>query len=224
MTTIALIPARGGSKGIYRKNIKKFLSKPLIYWSIKLAIESHLIDRVIVSTEDKEIAKIAQEYSAEVPFLRPKEYSQDNSKGIYPVLNALENIRNISDVLLMQPTSPLRRHKDIEEIFRVRTESNSESAVSVTQAVKPLNIYFDMNKKNKISPVMKKLDIEPRQSYSDRYILNGSLYLSSKNSILKYKSLLTPETVGYVMPAEYSIDIDTPLDWEIAEFLMKKKL
>ena len=92
MKNIALIPARGGSKGIPRKNIKLFNSRPLIYWSIKSALESNYIDRVIVSTEDEEIADIARSFSAEVPFKRPTELAEDNTKGIETVLHALDNL------------------------------------------------------------------------------------------------------------------------------------
>ena len=98
MSSIALIPARGGSKGIPRKNIKLFNSKPLIFWTIKAAIESKFVDRVIVSTDDEEIAHIAKSLSAEVPFLRPKELAQDNSSGIDPVVHALNNLQNVKDV------------------------------------------------------------------------------------------------------------------------------
>ena len=136
MTNIALIPARGGSKGIFRKNIKLFNTKPLIYWSIKTAFESDFIERVIVSTEDEEIADIARSFSAEVPFLRPKELAEDYSLGIEPVIHALDNLSNISNILLMQPTSPLRRAKDINGIFKLRSKLNAESAVSVSKAKK----------------------------------------------------------------------------------------
>ena len=106
MKTIALIPARGGSKGIKRKNIKLFNSKPLIYWSIKAGLESKYIDEVIVSTEDNEIAEIARSYSALVPFMRPQELAKDDSPGIDPVLNALEELPYVKDLILLQPTSP----------------------------------------------------------------------------------------------------------------------
>lgn len=224
MTKIALIPARGGSKGISKKNIKEFASKPLIYWSIKIALESKCIDRVIVSTDDKDIADIAISYSAEVPFIRPKEISLDNSPGIDPVLHALENLPEISDLLLLQPTSPIRRLEDIEKIFELRDKFNSGSVVSLTPASKSQNLHFEIDSKYKISPISKNYDIKLRQHYKTSHILNGSLYLSSKESILKYRSLITPETLGYIMPPEYSIDIDSLFDWEIAEYLMSKML
>lgn len=224
MVRVALIPARGGSKGIKRKNIKPFLNKPLIYWSIKIAIDSNYFDRVIVSTEDQEIANIAKNFSAEVPFLRPHEFAKDESTGIEPVLDILKKIPEITDLLLLQPTSPLRRVEDIEKIFKLREYHNSDSAVSITPSKKPLSLYVELNNKNEIIPLSKNYDIKPRQQYPKNYTFNGSLYLSKKDSIIKYKSLITPKTVGYVMPEIYSIDIDSQFDWEIAEYFMAKML
>ena len=219
MSTIALIPARGGSKGIKRKNIKTFYSKPLIYWSIKIAQESEYIDRVIVSTEDKEIANVAKEFSAEVPFFRPKIFSKDDSPGIESVLHAIEMLPECKDILLMQPTSPIRKLEDIEGIFKLRAKYNSSSAVSITKNTKHSDLFFKLEINSKITPISGNFDIKPRQQYSDNYILNGSLYLSTTESILKNKSLITQDTLGYIMDPRYSVDIDTPFDWEIAEYI-----
>ena len=224
MVRVALIPARGGSKGIKRKNIKSFLNKPLIYWSIKIALDSNYFDRVIVSTEDQEIANIAKKFSAEVPYLRPQEFAKDESAGIEPVLDILEKIPEITDLLLLQPTSPLRRIEDIEEIFKLREFHDSDSAVSITPSTKPLSLHVELNNKNEIIPLSNNYDIKPRQQYPKNYTFNGSLYLSKKDSIIKHKSLITPKTIGYVMPEKYSIDIDTEFDWEIAEYFMSKIL
>lgn len=222
MSITALIPARGGSKGVPRKNIKDFCSKPLIYWSINIALKSDLIDRVIVSTEDKEIAEIAESLSAEVPFLRPSQLSKDDTPGIDPVLHALHELPEIEDLLLLQPTSPLRREKDILGIIEMREKYNSESAVSLTRAQKNMSLYFNLNIKKELVPALKSLDIKPRQFYKNEYVLNGSMYLSTRKSIIENKSLITSETVGYEMSSEFSIDIDTYFDWEIAEYFMSK--
>ena len=224
MSSIALIPARGGSKGIPRKNIKLFNSKPLIFWTIKAAIESKFVDRVIVSTDDEEIAHIAKSLSAEVPFLRPKELAQDNSSGIDPVVHALNNLQNVKDVLLLQPTSPLRRTKDINGIFELRSKKNTSSAVSVSESGKHIDLFFEMDQQKKIKPISKKFKTMPRQKYRRIYNVNGALYLSTKESLLRNLSFFTSNTTGYLMPPEYSIDIDTQFDWDIAEFLMKKLL
>ena len=220
MTTIALIPARGGSKGIPRKNIKLFNSKPLIYWSIKAAFESDFIDRVIVSTEDVEIAEIAKSFSAEVPFLRPKELSKDDSLGIEPVIHALEELPEVKDLILLQPTSPLRESIHIDGIFNLRNKLNSDSAVSISLSKKP--IIYKLNKDLKIQHFSENIAPLPRQKLSNLYNLNGALYLSSKESILQNKSFISNSTIGYIMSEESSIDIDTHLDWEIAEYIMKK--
>ena len=222
MFTIALIPARGGSKGIPRKNIKLFNSKPLIYWSIKAAFESEFIDRVVVSTEDEEIAEIAKSYSAEVPFLRPKELSLDDSSGIAPVIHALEELPNVKDLLLLQPTSPLRTAVHIDEIFKIREKFNSDSAVSISLSKRP--IIYKLNKEFQLKIFSENIKPLPRQKLSDFYNLNGALYLSTRESILLNKSFVSDSTIGYIMPEEFSIDIDTQLDWEFAEYLMKKSL
>ena len=131
MKNIALIPARGGSKGIKRKNIKLFNNMPLIYWTIKTALESNYIDRVVVSTEDDEIADISRSLCAEVPFMRPPSLATDDSTGIETVLHALDNLSEVKNILLMQPTSPLRKPIHIEEIFKLRTKFDCDSAVSL---------------------------------------------------------------------------------------------
>ena len=222
MKILGVIVARGGSKGIPRKNIKLFNFKPLIYWSIVAAQESNHIDRVIVSTEDQEIADVARKYSAEVPFLRPKKFAMDNSPGIDPVIHLLENIDNVESLLLLQPTSPLRETKHINEIFELKERFNAESVVSVSLAKK--NIIFAMDENNLLSSISKEFKLLPRQEFSNLYNLNGALYLSSTESILRNRSFFSPTTLGYIMPEEYSVDIDTPLDWEIAEFLMSRKV
>ena len=137
-----MIPARGGSKGIKRKNIKLFNNKPLIYWTIEIALASDYIDRVIVSTEDEEIADISRSFSAEVPFIRPASLAQDKSNGIETVLHALENLSDVENILLMQPTSPLRKTDHIKEIFRLRSKFNNDSAVSYFSCKKTFRFIF----------------------------------------------------------------------------------
>ena len=183
----------------------------------KIAQDSKYIDRVIVSTEDKEIAKLAKEFQL-VPFLRPKIYS-DDSPGIEPVLHAIRKLPECKDLLLMQPTSPIRKLEDIEGIFKLRAKYKSSSAVSITKNTKHSDLLFKMENNSRIIPMSSAFDIKPRQKYADNYILNGSLYLSTTESILKNKSLITQDTLGYVMDPKYSVDIDTPFDWEIAEYI-----
>ena len=119
----------------------------------------------------------------------------------------------------MQPTSPIRKLEDIEGIFKLRAKYNSSSAVSITKNTKHTDLFFKLEINSKITPISGNFNIKPRQQYSDNYILNGSLYLSTTESILKNKSLITQDTLGYIMDPRYSVDIDTPFDWEIAEYI-----
>ena len=142
MTLLALIPARGGSKGIPRKNIRLFCGKPLLQWSIDVALMSSCIDQVVVSTEDTEIAAIAKAGGAEVPFLRPEKLASDEAPAISSVLHALEQLPKVTDVLLLQPTSPLRHLEDLDAIVQLRHQAGRESAVSVTNCGKHPTCMF----------------------------------------------------------------------------------
>ena len=142
MTLLALIPARGGSKGIPRKNIRLFCGRPLLYWSIDVALMSSCVDQVVVSTDDTEIAAIAKTGGAEVPFLRPEKLASDEAPAISSVLHALEQLPKVTDVLLLQPTSPLRHLEDLDAIVQLRHQAGRESAVSVTNCGKHPTCMF----------------------------------------------------------------------------------
>ena len=131
MSLLALIPARGGSKGILRKNIKTLFDKPLINWTINAAKQAKCIDRIIVSTDDLEIAEIAKKCGADVPFLRPSELAKDETPGIEPALHAIEKVPGFDWLILLQPTSPLRTASDIDGIFNFCQKNLASSAVSV---------------------------------------------------------------------------------------------
>lgn len=136
MNLVALIPARGGSKGIPRKNIKPLAGKPLIGWTIDAAKQAACVHRLIVSTEDEAIASVARSFGAEVPFMRPVELTADDTPGIAPVLHALEQLPDVDRLLLLQPTSPLRSVADIEGIVEFCLARGAPSAVSVCEASK----------------------------------------------------------------------------------------
>ena len=137
--------------------------------AIKKAQTCNIFSRIIVSTEDEEIADIARSFSAEVPFMRPKKYSMDNSSGLEPIMHALETIPNMNDLLILQPTSPLRRLEDINGIFTQRSKFNSDSAVSLTLSKKPCDLFFQLDKNMKISSNRDTLSIKPRQEYQKRF-------------------------------------------------------
>ena len=223
MTFIALIPARAGSKGIPGKNIKEFFGKPLLQWSIELALKSPKIQRVIVSTDDHQIADIARNNGAEVPFMRPSKFSCDDSPGIDPVLHALDMMDDVTDVLYMQPTSPLRSLDDLESIIELRSINGRESAVSMTLSNKHPAWMYKLSTDKRLEPIMESKSASRRQELDPVYVLNGAFYLASRNFLLREKKLFSSESIAYIMPPDRSIDIDSSMDWLLGEFLMSQQ-
>lgn len=224
MILVALIPARGGSKGIPQKNIQPFCGKPLLQWSIDAALAAACVDQVVVSTDDPLIAEVAKAGGAEVPFLRPAELATDTAPGIAPVLHALEQLPHARDVLLLQPTSPLRTTHDIEAIVALRQQAERESAVSLTTSAKHPAWMYNLSPNQNLEPLLQLSGACCRQQLPPAYVLNGALYLASRDFLLREKAFIAADTVGYVMPAERSVDIDTPFDWQWAEFLISPKV
>jgi CMP-N,N'-diacetyllegionaminic acid synthase len=224
MSVLGLILARGGSKGIARKNIKNLCGKPLIAWSIEIAQNADSVEKVVVSTDDEEIAEIAQKYGAEVPFLRPAELAQDDTPSMAPVLHALEQLPKFEMILLLQPTSPLRTTTDIDGIFKMCQERKAPAAVSICESSKHPNWMFSCGNDGTLSPFTDNPIAMRRQDLDKIYTLNGSLYLAKTDWIQDNRSFLSPETVGYLMPPERSLDIDTMFEWSLVEFLMSKNL
>ena len=222
MTLLAFIPARRGSKGIPNKNLKNFKGKPLIQWSIEQALKSEYIDRVIVSTDDEEIADISKEIGAEIPFIRPDFLATDSSPIIDTVIYTLDKLKEINDVILMQPTSPLRRVSDIEKIIRLRTDNGRNSAVSVKEISEHPEWMISIKQNNLLNYIPKNNSKKRRQDLPKLHILNGSLYLSNRDHLYENLSFISNETTPYVMKKEFSVDIDNELDWEYAEFIYDK--
>jgi CMP-N,N'-diacetyllegionaminic acid synthase len=222
---LAIIPARGGSKGIPKKNIKLLKGKPLIAWTIEEAKKSHFLDKIIVSTDDEEIMNVAKKWGAEVPFLRPSELAQDDTPGIAPVLHALEYFSDYEYVVVLQPTSPLRLVEDIDKAIELCEKSESDFCVSVTESKVIPDWLFLVNETGKLSPVFNDREIPYQRQKADKiYALNGAVYVGNKEALTKKRSFLTPETIPYIMPNERSVDIDNIEDFYYCEYLMKKDL
>ena len=224
MNLFALIPARGGSKGIPRKNIKLIAGKPLIVWTIEAALRSSLLSAVVVSTDDPEIADVARRAGAQVPFMRPVELAQDQTPGLDPVLHALDQLPQFDSVLLLQPTSPLRTTDDIDACLQLALAHNAPSVVSVSEAdTHPYWTYRVTGDQ----ALRRFVDAEPiarRQDLPTAYALNGALYFAEVNWLRSSGSLVGVETLAYVMARDRSVDLDTPLDWKFAELLLKELL
>ena len=220
---LAVIPARGGSKGIPRKNIKPLAGRPLIAWTIDAALQAQGIDRVIVSTEDEEIALVAKQFGAEVPFLRPLALAQDDTPGIAAVLHAIKQLPGYDWVLLLQPTSPLRSFEDIEGIIQFCRDEVAPSAVSVTQVSKHPFWMYHRDDHNRLQPLIPSLpEMTRRQDLPSVYGLNGAIYLARTDWLIQNQGFIGPDTLGYVMSEKRSVDLDTPQDWRWVEFLIKQ--
>jgi len=223
---LAIIPARGGSNGIPNKNIVLLKGKPLIAWSIEAALSSKYVDRVIVSTDNEEIAEVSLLYKAEIPFLRPKELARDDSFVIDTVFHAItscENGNQLYDIiLLLQPTSPLRVTKDIDEAIEYLFFKQANSIISVchTDHLPILlntlgeNLEMDNFFKNNCSNIN-------RQSLPKYYRINGAIYVAYKQFLSRNKSFLGERAFAFIMPKERSIDIDEELDLKLCEFLLQ---
>ena len=222
---IAIIPARSGSKGIQRKNIRLLAGKPLIAYSIEAALKSKYIDRVVVSTEDEEIAEISKKYGAEV-IERPQELAKDKSPTIdtiYHAFNVLEKENYSPDVVvLLQPTSPLRTAVDIDNAIKLFLDGKCESVVSVCEMEHPP--YWSLKtEEGYLKPLFdaKYFRIR-RQDLEKAYMPNGAIFVSTLQILYKYKSFYCEKIIPYVMLAERSVDIDTEMDFLLAELLVKK--
>ena len=224
MSVLAIIPARGGSKGILQKNVKLLAGKPLITWTIEAAKKAKYIDRVIVSTDDEKISDIAKQHGAEVPFLRPAELSKDEATTVDTVLHAINQLPGYDWLLLLQPTSPLRTASDIDSFFNFCQNHKANSTASICKVNKhPYWMYTRNDSYELQSFVKESIGITRRQDLPSAYSLNGALYLVKVDWFLKHKSFINEETKGYLMSPEKSVDIDSIEDWNWAEYLINQK-
>ena len=223
---LAVIPARGGSKGVPGKNIKELAGKPLIAYTIEAALTSAVFEKVIVSTDSRKIAEIAVRYGAEVPFLRPKEISGDMTSSDDVILHALEYFGKsgveFDEVCKLQPTSPFREASHIKEAYSLFQERKADFLVSVCKCEhSPLwsgVIGEDLRLDNFISNEVKRAC---RQKLPIYYRLNGAIYMGKTESFIKNRNFLGKNSVAYIMAQEVSIDIDSLLDFRVAEIIME---
>lgn len=221
MKTLALIPARGGSKGIPRKNVKLIAGKPLIVWTIEAALRSSRLATVVVSTDDMEIADVARQAGAQVPFMRPTALAQDTTPGLDPVLHALSQLPQYDSVLLLQPTSPLRTTDDIDACLQLATQRRARSVVSVSEPDTHPYWTYRLSEQQTLARLVDTAPVARRQDLPPVFAVNGALYFAETDWLKSSHSLVDAETLAYVMPRERSVDLDTPLDWMLAELLLK---
>ena len=225
MSLLAVIPARGGSKGVPRKNIKNFHGKPLIAWAIEEAKKSKYIDRLIVSTDDAEIKEISELYGAEAPFVRPENLSQDKSAGVDVMRHASGIFPEYKWVVCLQPTSPFRSVKDIDGIYKYGEKNNLNCVLPITIADKSPYWFVSKNSDGRISPIIKGIVEANRQELPTTYVLCGTVFLYKADWLNSASmGVLNDQSYGFEIPKERSYEIDSVEDWDFAEYLMSKKM
>lgn len=219
---LALITARGGSKGIPDKNIKILGNKPLIAWTIEEAKKSKYIDSLILSSDSQKIISVAKKFECKVPFIRPDELSKDTSSSIDVILHALDNLNEEFDYLmLLQPTSPFRTVKDIDKVIIETIDKNIELMISIAKVKKHPSYLYKINDGNLIPFIDTNKQLR-RQDMPGTYEHNGSIYFSTIDFIKKHKTYNSQEAVGFEMFGNSNLDIDTYEDLEYAEYLINK--
>lgn len=225
---LGLIPARGGSKGIPRKNLASVGGRPLLAWTLDAARASGVLDRVVLSTEDPEIAEVGRRFGADVPFMRPPELARDETPGLDPVLHALESLATAGYrpgwIMLLQPTSPLRTAEDIRGAVALRAKPGAASVISVSRAVHPPAWLRKISPEGLLEPYFPSELVPPtRQQLPDAFALNGAIYLVRSDALLRTKSFTPDRSYAFLMTNENSTDIDTPEDLRMADLFLSHR-
>lgn len=224
---MGLITARGGSKGVPRKNVSQVAGKPLIAWTIDAAKSAKTIDRLIVSTDDEQIARISREWGAEVPFTRPADLARDDSPHVDCVIHALEQMRDHAGyepdyLVLLQPTSPLRTSADIDAAVNLALQQDVDAVVSVCETHDHPFLVRRMDAGGVLSPFMPcDLDYARRQDLPAAFAMNGAIYVNRVSRLLASRKIECDNPLGYVMPPERSLQIDTPWDMRLCELVLE---
>jgi len=229
MNILSLITARGGSKSVPGKNIKHLAGKPLIAWTIEVALQCKELSRIIVSTDDEKIAEVARQWGAEVPFIRPVELSQDDSSHISVVLQAIHWLEEKEGycpdyIMLLQPTSPFRTVEDIQQTIQLAKNHDAVAVMSVCEATKHPYKTYKVNENGTLEYfIPSNVGYKYRQALPKVYEENGAIYLNKRLSLLHDQTFLPPGTIAYVMPQERSLDVDTPWDFYVADLVLRNQ-
>lgn len=229
---LAIIPARGGSKSVPKKNIRLLVGKPLITYTIEEAKKSKYIDRIIVSTDDEEIARVAKQLGAEVPFLRPKELAEDNAPDLLVLKHALTWLEKNEGyrpeiIVHLRPTAPLRRVEHIDKGIEMLLNSDADSVRSVCLSPKHPNKMWRIGE-GYLIPFLPEARVEesynlPRQRLPPVYIQNGSVDVTRRSTIFEKNSMTGDMTKAFIMEENESVNINTLIDFELAEILIQKR-
>lgn len=230
-TFLAIIPARGGSKGLPGKNIKELCGKPLIAWSIEAGLGSKYIDEVMVTTDSEEIARIARAFDASVPFLRPAELASDTSTSFDAIRHSINFYeidlhKKFDYIVMLEPTSPLREKSDIDKSIEQLLSNTQASAIVGICKTESQHPAFLANKNDNnflVGYENQDMKVLRRQEISDVYFFEGSVYVSHTKTLINMKTFYHERTLGYEVPKWKSLEIDDLDDFIMVEALMKYK-
>lgn len=212
---LAVVPARGGSKGLPGKHLLEAGGRPLIAWTIAAAHGAKSIDRTVLSSDDEAIMAAARRLGCDVPFRRPAELATDAAASIDVVLHAVDALPGYEVVVLLQPTSPLRTAGDIEAAFAIFLASGAPACVSVSPVAQSPYWMYRLGERDTLQPVVElPSPATRRQDLPPAYALNGAIYIADVAWLRRTRAFVTRETVAHVMPVERCVDIDTAADFE----------
>jgi pseudaminic acid cytidylyltransferase len=222
---VAIIPARGGSKRIPRKNIKPFCGKPMIGWSIETAKACGLFDHIIVSTDDQEIAEVARSFGAEVPFMRPAELADDHAVTRVVMIHAIKEVAALyglpAHVCCIYPTAPLMRADDLVKAFDLLVSSQRQFTFTLARYASPIQRALKMTPQGGVMMFDERYRKTRSQDLEDAYLDAGQFYWGRAQAFLDDLPTYSDHSMPYLIPSYRVRDIDTLDDWQVAEFLFE---
>ncbi len=224
---LTIITARGGSKGVPRKNIKELYGKPLVSYAIEASLNSKLSTRTMVSTEDEEISEVAKSLGAEVPFLRPQSLAEDNIHSVFAIIDAVEKLREIegyspAGVIMLLPTAPFTTSKHLDASIELFFRNNRENVMSVMPFGKPVT-GIRIIEDGLLIPLIKTDNYNLLRQQCNYYYVNAAIYIASPENLTKDRTYHAGRIHPYMMTQHESVDINTQIDFDYAEFLMAKE-
>lgn len=222
---MAIIPARGGSKGIKRKNLYNICGHPLIYWTLKETMKIKFIDNIILTSDNNEILEYSKSLKCCTSLKRSKKLSEDDSKTSDVIIDVLEKFPGYDYFILLQPTSPLRTASDINNAFIKMVEEKSKCCISIYKTNLKANWLLKLKNDKKLKPLISKNElIKRRQDIDDTFLPNGAIYISEVKSFLNKKTFFSSNTSAYVMPKKFSIDIDNMYQMKKCEKILFQRI
>lgn len=228
MRVLGIVPARGGSKGIPRKNIAPLLGKPLLAYTAEAALAAKRLTRILLSTQDEEIARVGRECGLEVPFLRPMELARDDTPTIPVLQHVLSKLEEVGErydaIFVLQPTNPLRRPEDIDGAIELLERTGADSVISFSEVGEkhPARMKFVTPNGRVIDPPFaEEFEGQPRQELSKLYLREGSVYLTRHSVLMEQNSVQGSDCRAWIIPPERACNIDTPFDLFLAEQMLR---